>query len=328
MRAFAHCFIFLLSFSAFSQDSLFLVKGTKEAVVLLEVNPDNLRYKRFDNQTGPTYTILKKEVILVKYKNGKKDVFTEVTAAEKPKENVVVPVKDTIAKEKNPPAGNAGKDEGIFAGDIPDTLIFRSGKRTEAKVLIVAATEVRYKLFSYQDGPTYNAAKFELKSIHYGRGTVENFNENASSDPVVTDPNNNTNRNSNPTYDPPKDQTKPDPVFTDPDRKGRDNSSVGDLYQKGQADAVKHYKHNGGSIGVGCGAAACSPLGWIPAMIVADKPPKDYHLTIPKGYYTSDPEYIKGYKNMAHQMKRKRVWRGYSIGATLGIAFWVLAASN
>ena len=132
MKALCCTIFLLLTLKAASQDTLYLVSGTKEAVVLLEVNPDNLRYKRFNNQTGPTYTVLKTDVSSVKYKNGKSDIFSKATevVAETPKEKEPVKLpKDTITEQKQ-------EQEDPFFANKADTLFFKSGKRTEAKVLI------------------------------------------------------------------------------------------------------------------------------------------------------------------------------------------------
>jgi hypothetical protein len=44
---------------------------------VLEVTTSEIKYKKFDNTNGPTYTILKSEVTMVRYENGTKDIFTE-----------------------------------------------------------------------------------------------------------------------------------------------------------------------------------------------------------------------------------------------------------
>ncbi len=49
--------------------------GEKLAVVLTQVNPDNIRYKRFDYQEGPTFTISKADINYVFYANGARESF-------------------------------------------------------------------------------------------------------------------------------------------------------------------------------------------------------------------------------------------------------------
>lgn len=65
--------LLVFTLNSYSQDYLKLKNGTKKAVVVLEVNPDNIKYKDFDNQNGATYTILKCDAISILYQNGKEE---------------------------------------------------------------------------------------------------------------------------------------------------------------------------------------------------------------------------------------------------------------
>ncbi|GHV35311.1 hypothetical protein FACS1894180_7240 [Bacteroidia bacterium] len=42
---------------------------------VLEIGNDEVKYKKFGNENGPTYTISKSEIFTIKYANGSKDVF-------------------------------------------------------------------------------------------------------------------------------------------------------------------------------------------------------------------------------------------------------------
>lgn len=69
-------FLFLLlSCGAFAQDVLNKKNGETINAKVLEVNPDNVKYKKTDNQDGPTYTIDKKELAGITYANGQEDIF-------------------------------------------------------------------------------------------------------------------------------------------------------------------------------------------------------------------------------------------------------------
>ncbi len=65
----------LFSFIGFSQDIIHKKNGTKIKAKIIEIGTDKIKYKRFDFQDGPDYTILKKETDYIEYENGKKDVF-------------------------------------------------------------------------------------------------------------------------------------------------------------------------------------------------------------------------------------------------------------
>jgi hypothetical protein len=71
-------FTFYLSSNvAFSQDVI--TKKTSEDIQakVIEVNTTEIKYKKFDNQTGPTFIILKTDVLMIRYENGSKDIFNE-----------------------------------------------------------------------------------------------------------------------------------------------------------------------------------------------------------------------------------------------------------
>lgn len=80
--------VFLLSLlNIKAQDQLFKTDNSKLLVKVLEVGTETIKYKDFSNLTGPIYTILKKDVVLIIFENGtheliqKKEEGKEPTAA-------------------------------------------------------------------------------------------------------------------------------------------------------------------------------------------------------------------------------------------------------
>lgn len=61
----------------YSQDVINVANGEKIKAKVLEVNSSEIKYKRFDNPDGPTYTISKSEVQFIQYPNGTSDVFSK-----------------------------------------------------------------------------------------------------------------------------------------------------------------------------------------------------------------------------------------------------------
>ena len=59
----------------FSQDVITIKTGEDISAKILEIGQTEIKYKKFDNQTGPIYSILKSDVIIVRYENGTKDLF-------------------------------------------------------------------------------------------------------------------------------------------------------------------------------------------------------------------------------------------------------------
>jgi hypothetical protein len=60
-----------------SQDIITKKSGEDIQAKVLEVTTPEIKYKKFDNQNGPTFTILKSEVLMLRYENGTKDIFNE-----------------------------------------------------------------------------------------------------------------------------------------------------------------------------------------------------------------------------------------------------------
>ena len=70
------CFT-LFSFIAYSQDLITTKKGEDIQTKVLEINTTEVKYKKADNLEGPIYTILKSDILIIRYANGTKDVFNE-----------------------------------------------------------------------------------------------------------------------------------------------------------------------------------------------------------------------------------------------------------
>lgn len=58
-----------------AQDVIFKKNGDEISAKILEVGVTEVKYKQFNNQDGPLYTILKTDIFMIKYANGTKEVF-------------------------------------------------------------------------------------------------------------------------------------------------------------------------------------------------------------------------------------------------------------
>ncbi len=67
-----------------------------------------------------------------------------------------------------------------------DTIFKRNNDVVVSKVLEITPTEIKYKKFNFQDGPTYIDKKSEIKMVVYSNGMKEAFEQ----EPVVTVNNN------------------------------------------------------------------------------------------------------------------------------------------
>lgn len=145
------------------QDTAYFKTKEKLVIQLLEVNPDNIRYKRWDNQAGATYTVLKTELEQIVLSNGKKEVFGSVAQS--------ITKADTA--KANPSMVTAEKAK------ANDTLYFRSGKKQAVVIYDLTPAEVKYKPISNPEGPVYRLQKSDLKEIRFASGMKQTFGEAA-----------------------------------------------------------------------------------------------------------------------------------------------------
>ncbi len=66
----------VISIAAHSQDIIIKKTGDEVKVKIVEIGINEIKYKRFDFQDGPVYTISKADVVLIKYENGVNEVIT------------------------------------------------------------------------------------------------------------------------------------------------------------------------------------------------------------------------------------------------------------
>lgn len=59
----------------FCQDIIKTTSSTEIKAIVLEINDSTVKYKKYDYQDGPTFTIQKSEIISIVYQNGTSDVF-------------------------------------------------------------------------------------------------------------------------------------------------------------------------------------------------------------------------------------------------------------
>ena len=65
--------------AVFAQDVIVLLNAEEIQAKVLIIGIDEITYKKWDNQEGPSYQISKAEVFYIKYANGSKDVFNDAT---------------------------------------------------------------------------------------------------------------------------------------------------------------------------------------------------------------------------------------------------------
>ncbi len=80
----------ILGSNLLAQDIITTKLGDEIKAKIIEINPKEIIYKKFDYQSGPTIIISKSDVFMIKYPNGSKDVFTNNIEEQKTSESLIV----------------------------------------------------------------------------------------------------------------------------------------------------------------------------------------------------------------------------------------------
>lgn len=111
-RALFLLFQILIVKSSFSQDIITNKNGEDIKAKVIEVNQTEIKYKKHGSQSGPTYTLDKREILMVRYEDGTKDIFNEQTEKSK--------------------TSNSKKIENMFDKGIEDANLYYKGKNSGA----------------------------------------------------------------------------------------------------------------------------------------------------------------------------------------------------
>jgi len=136
----ALCFI-AISCACFAQDIIIMKDARRINAKVLEVNVDNVRYKNFDNQDGPTYTLLKNDIATIIYPNGQVETFaSESPKPTEPVQAIQTPRQTTPANNRIPivSSGNLLNDMQTYSPALYSQ--YRSGKKMQTTGWILLGT--------------------------------------------------------------------------------------------------------------------------------------------------------------------------------------------
>lgn len=68
--------IVLACTTCYAQDILTMKSGEDISGKVIEVNTTSVKYKKFDAQDGPIYEVLKSDLVMIRYEDGTKDIFS------------------------------------------------------------------------------------------------------------------------------------------------------------------------------------------------------------------------------------------------------------
>jgi hypothetical protein len=80
-----------------AQDTLSIRSGENILVKVIEVGTSEVKYKKLDNLNGPDFSILKSDLLMIKYENGTKEDFSSI----KKIEEKIVFVEDLFIQGQN-----------------------------------------------------------------------------------------------------------------------------------------------------------------------------------------------------------------------------------
>jgi hypothetical protein len=69
--------VIMIASVCFSQDLITKKNGEDIQAKVIEVGQTEIKFKRMDNLNGPLFTVAKTDVLMIRYENGTKDIFTE-----------------------------------------------------------------------------------------------------------------------------------------------------------------------------------------------------------------------------------------------------------
>jgi hypothetical protein len=162
-----------------AQDIITLKNGDEIRAKVQEIGLSDVKYKKYDNLAGPTYTLLKTEILLIKYENGEKDIFKDAPIAsnelspDKPQKKLQFKSSFLNAKFTNAYGEKLSKREirSILA-DVPEALKkYESGRNRHTAGWTLYGISLGCLLTG---GYIYGSENYELM-LYYGSAGIGCF---------------------------------------------------------------------------------------------------------------------------------------------------------
>jgi hypothetical protein len=118
-RSFLFFIIFCINFLiSFAQDVITLKNGDDIQALVQEIGEVDIKYKKYDNPNGHSYTMKKTEIFMIKYANGSKDVFANIVHLPTDQQNVkrteIVLDEELLEISRNNPMALLKKGNKVF----------------------------------------------------------------------------------------------------------------------------------------------------------------------------------------------------------------------
>jgi hypothetical protein len=92
-----------------AQDIITQKNGDEIKAKVIEVGINDVKYKKFSNESGPTYTLSKSDIFMIKYENGEKDIFDKVKEVKQPEAKQPEAKQPAAANTNNSSAQNVNQ---------------------------------------------------------------------------------------------------------------------------------------------------------------------------------------------------------------------------
>ena len=282
--------VFVLPVFAFGQDVVKFKNGIDLKVKVQEINPKEIKYKRFDNLDGPLIVVEKSEINTIIYQNGVVDYFTTAPVTELPVTNSVSPIAS--------PAPSAAMNYQV--GDLVEIVHF--DKPYVGKIIRVLARE-RVKVEVTQNG---NTSVFDRSFA-----TIKPVQSLVSSPSA------------------PVSIVLAQPIAASVARLPSGQLSYSTLFQQGENDAKLYYRgYKGAGTATFLTTFLLPILGLVPAIACSSSPPRGDKLGMPNlNFAQENPDYFRGYNQQAKRIKSRKVWGNFGIAVGINVAI-ILIAGN
>lgn len=148
------CFV-AFTCAGFAQDLIVTRDSRRIEAKVTEISADNVKYKMFDNQDGPVYTVAKSNVLTIVFQNGQVETFDA-----QPPATTATPTQSTAVRTQTTPTSTQSTQ--TFAQTVPTQQRTQFGRRlTTAETL--AEMQINYPALYSQ----YNAGR-KMRSIGWG----------------------------------------------------------------------------------------------------------------------------------------------------------------
>ncbi|MFM2286003.1 MAG: hypothetical protein RLZZ543_1500 [Bacteroidota bacterium] len=176
MKTILSSFFFIFGILSINAQDIITKKNSDDInAKILEITSSEIKFKKFDDQNGPTFTLLRSEVLMIRYQNGTKDVFSDNSSA---------PSEDEMREKGKQDAKIYYKGAKSGAGWTAATTILTSPLLGLIPAAICASTEpsddnLNYKdrelmkNYAYNEAYTKQALKIKRRKIwtNYGIGS-------------------------------------------------------------------------------------------------------------------------------------------------------------